>query len=87
MDKQPEDSPPEHMDVLPENWLALQIFLQCQTQWRVIAGMGGAFYQGLDYPSVDVVIRLQAPKKKRRKTFQAVQLIEQGALSRINEKN
>lgn len=27
-------SEPEHCEVLPENWLTLQIFLSCETQWR-----------------------------------------------------
>lgn len=71
---------------MPENWLALQVFLQCQTQWRIIAGMAGAFYQGLDYQSVETVIRFQVKKKKRARVFQDIQLIEQGALSKINDK-
>lgn len=83
----PEDATDSPCEVMHENWLALEVFLQCQTQWRMIAGMAGAFYQGLDYPSVETVIRLTLPRKKRRKVFHAVQLIEQGALSAINDKD
>ena len=42
-----------------QNWPTLQIFIQCQTQWRVVLGLGGVLYQGLDYSSVAAVLALQ----------------------------
>jgi hypothetical protein len=84
---QPAINEPEHMEVLPENWKTLQIFLQCQTQWRIIAGMAGAFYQGLDYPSVESVLRMTVKPKNHAKTFRGLQLIEAGALETINKKD
>lgn len=41
----PEDIPPRQFDLWPENWPAIQLFLQFQTQWRT--GMNGP--TGLDY--------------------------------------
>lgn len=29
---------PEHFEVWPENWAALDLFLRCQTQWRTDNG-------------------------------------------------
>lgn len=72
--------------MLPENWQALEIFLACQTQWRIVAGMGGVFYQGLDYPALMAVIKLHSKPKHRKALFKAVQMIEQGALECINHK-
>ncbi len=42
----PEDYEPDPVDVWPENWDAVSLFADLQTQWRV-AGMGG--FIGLDY--------------------------------------
>jgi hypothetical protein len=29
---------PEHFDVWPENWPAVELFMRCQTQWRTDNG-------------------------------------------------
>lgn len=49
-----EARPPEHFEVWPENWSAVDLFLRCQTQWRM--GIDGR--SGLDYPAVLAVGRL-----------------------------
>lgn len=69
--------------VHPKNWLAFLIFMDCFTQWRVVAGMGGIAYQGLDYPSVWTVIKAHRCKKPWR-VFRQIQYLETGALSEIN---
>jgi hypothetical protein len=80
-------SEPEHFEVLPDCWSALELFLALQGQWRVVAGFGGVFYQGLDYPAVESLLRLKiSSKKKRARLFDQIRLIEQGALSTINDK-
>jgi hypothetical protein len=76
--------PPQTFTVHPDNWLAFMVFRACQTQWRMVVGMSGALYQGLDYPSVLAV--LDAWKvKKRKKVFRQIVLIETGALSVIHD--
>jgi len=65
--------------------VAFQVFEMCQTQWRIVTGMSGAFYQGLEYPSVIAVIN-SLDIKKPNKVFNHVRLIEAGALSEINVK-
>ena len=49
--KRPE---PQAFKVWPENWPAVELFLRCQTQWRV-SQFGRV---GLDYPAVIVLARL-----------------------------
>lgn len=44
-------------EVWEQNWESMRAFLACQTQWRVVAGYGGAEWLGLDYSGVDVVLR------------------------------
>lgn len=68
--------------MLPENWEALNLFLQCSTQWRH-AGMTG-IRTGLDYPSVEAVIRMTGVEDPAG-TFSQLQQIEQGALEAMQE--
>lgn len=77
--------PPETFIVHPDNWLAFLVFKACQTQWRVVVGMSGSIYQGLDYPSVLAVMDAWNVKK-RKKVFRQITLIETGALSVIHDK-
>lgn len=82
----PVSSEPDCFEVLPDCWPALDLFLALQGQWRVVAGFGGVFYQGLDYPAVESLLRLKVSgKKKRAQRFDEIRLIEQGALKTINE--
>lgn len=67
------------------NWIALEVFRSCVTQWRVVSGMGGIALQGLDYPSVDFVMRMLRVKSPR-KIFKKLQFIERGYLEKVNEK-
>lgn len=45
----PAAKPKNETDIMPRNWPSLLAFLNCQTQWRAIATMGGLIWQGLDY--------------------------------------
>lgn len=47
----------ELCDVWPEHWDAVQVFCACDTQWIVLLGLGGLYYQGLDYQRVAGVAR------------------------------
>lgn len=82
--ERPPEPDPEHFYVHPSNWTAFQIFEACRTQWRLVVGMSGVLYQGLEYPSVMAVITAWGVKNPR-KVFRQVRLLEIGALSVINE--
>lgn len=62
--------------ILSENLPALDLFLACQTQWRV-AGMAG-MPMGLDYVAVDIVRRELGLKASD--VMWRVRAIEAGAL-------
>lgn len=47
----PRDDAPDLVEVYPEHWTALSVFLAMQTQWRV--GFGGE--TGLDYSALPMV--------------------------------
>jgi len=69
--------------VWAEHEAALEIFLACSRQWRVIVGMGGAAYQGLDLASVAAAMEIHAIDDRRECLYQ-VQQIEAGALEMLN---
>ena len=50
----PADDRNDYLEVLPENWEAVQMFMRCQTQWRT--GLAGPL--GLDYGAVRWLLRL-----------------------------
>lgn len=79
-------SNPKEFDVWIENKPALDVFLSCQTQWRVIAGVGACIYQGLDYAALNSVIDRKVKRKRREQVFDDVRLIEAGALTELNRK-
>ena|GEM_PF-1479024 len=69
-----------------EHWPALELFLAMRTQWRVVAGMGGAHHQGIDYTA------LYGHPKFARLGFDEqdallaqIQHIEAGALDALND--
>jgi hypothetical protein len=67
---------PKNFEVLPENWEAVQMFLRCQTQWR-ISGMGGLI--GLDYGAVAWLLRLYRAKDQRS-LLEDLQIMEAAVL-------
>lgn len=46
--------------VWPQHWHAAQVFLGLATQWRVVAGMVGLLYTGLDYGAMQPVLEEHA---------------------------
>ncbi|UBU50403.1 DUF1799 domain-containing protein [Cobetia amphilecti] len=66
-----------------EHLTALDVFLSCRTQWRVISGMSGAHHQGLDYSALESVMRMKAIEDPGG-TLVQIQHIEAGALEVMN---
>lgn len=69
--------------VLPENWPAINLFLQCQTQWNFISGMS-VQRTGLNYQAVESVMRLCYADQNQTDLFNRLQVIEQEALKIFN---
>jgi hypothetical protein len=61
------------------------IWGKCETQWRVVAGMDGIVYIGLDYPAVQLVLDLETDKANHREIWQALRLIESESLEVLNK--
>ncbi|WP_336606095.1 DUF1799 domain-containing protein [Chromohalobacter sp. TMW 2.2271] len=72
-------------ELWPEHREAFETFCACATQWRVIAGMGGAIHQGIDYTALESVMRMRGIEDQAA-SFEQIRLIESGALGVINKR-
>lgn len=67
-------------ELSPREWRAWEVFDACWTNWRVIAGLGDVYWQGLDYAAVDVAMRMVGVSKKHwRDVFWMVRVLEDEA--------
>lgn len=65
----------------------MQVFRAMTTQWRVVSTLRGIKYMGLDYASLDRVLRAlrRTPHRQRYRTlFLQLQQIEAEALDLLN---
>lgn len=68
---------PPVVEVWPENWPAVDLFVRVGTQWRV--GMGGA--SGLDYNVVwRMIDRLRLGAEQEDDLFEDIQHLEREAM-------
>lgn len=74
--------PGDICEVLPANWPSVMAWLDCETQWRAVAGRAGIIWLGLDYQAVDVVLRRTAAPDG---VFADLQLMERIALDVMSE--
>lgn len=70
------------IDVEPDNWATVMLFLRLQTQWR--HGFGGA--TGLDYPAVFQTMDRLRIADTDGLIFEGLQVMELGALRAMTEK-
>lgn len=85
LEREEEDRAPESFAVWPENWDALELFLACDTQWRVVQGMGASRVLGFDYQGVEIVMRHVGTKRaERTKRFAQLQVMERAAANAMN---
>jgi hypothetical protein len=76
----PEPEAPDHFEVWPENWPAVEMFLRCQTQWRTT--MAGVC--GLDYAAVQWLFRLYEVKDQPA-VLESLQVMEAMAVKILNK--
>lgn len=68
------------VDVWPDNWQSVLLFIDLGTQWRV--GMTG--YVGLDYSAVPVVMTLRGiEQSEREQAFSDIRVMESAVLDHL----
>ncbi|CAN7438194.1 DUF1799 domain-containing protein [Acidovorax sp. LjRoot118] len=74
-------------ELWPEHQQAWEVFLDCGRQWRVIAGQGGVYFQGLEATAVESSFRIQGvPRKDWRTVRSQVQVLEDEAAEILNDR-
>lgn len=82
-----EQAEPEKIEVWAEHVEAFDLFIACSSQWRIVAGMSGVFYQGLDASALAATMNMLGIEQgHRRERLQQVRQIESGALEMMNKK-
>lgn len=72
----------DEFEVFPDNWLAVSVFTDLSTQWRV--GFAGPV--GIDYTAIEPVLRLRGVKRQEwRRLFDDLQVMETEALTVFKE--
>ncbi len=77
-----DDEETDAIAIMTTAWNSVIAFLECQSQWRVAAGLAGIVWLGLDYSACRLVLDdLQAPAD----TFADLRFMEDAALKVLNE--
>ena len=80
--------PASEVEIWPEHWPAIELFLACGTQWRMRvqpAGMGASLSVpcGLDYVAVEMVARVRGVGLTAD-VLEALQVIEMTIVSEVS---
>ncbi len=79
------DESVHEIEVWESNWLALEVFSACLSQFTLVLGMSGARYTGLPTPSIAAVMAMRAiPLADQWELLQSVQIMERAALKEMN---
>ena len=81
-----QDGGDEDFQIWPENADALRAFLFASTQWRVVAGMGGVVWMGLEQEALERAFR-RHPPADLDDAWWAAQVIEAEAVRLRNEES
>lgn len=76
--------PDPNAGVWPENVAAVEAFLVCSSQWRMVDGMSGMRVIGLDYAGVKAGLEL-AGIEVTPDLWSDIRLVEAGARTAMNE--
>ena len=73
---------PDAFEVWAENEVPLRLFLDCETQWRLVPGMSGGTWQGFDYAGVRAMLEVREVAH-RKAVFEDLMLMERAALGAL----
>ena len=78
----------EVFEVWEDNWESFLFFLDVSNQWFVESGFNEREYLGLNYPSIESIIRTFQPvkKNKRQGLYRDLRTIELAALPILNKR-
>lgn len=79
---------PEAFEIWPENQLIAEVFLALETEWRLLVGPGGVYYQGLRRSAMKDTIELMGIERGEwPDLFYGLRIMEATAQKILNEKD
>lgn len=78
------EAPADDFKPWPWHRDAMKLFGGMRTQWRLVAGLGGVIYIGLDYSGLAAVEERLGLAGRGQELFDQLQGIERGALDYLN---
>ena len=81
-DDDPDAGLADAFEVYEQNWDSVMFFIRVRAQWNVISGMERVHWLGLNYAGVKA--RMPKSKKKRKKLWAALDVMEAAALEVLN---
>lgn len=80
-----EISPSRDFEIWPENEAVVSLFMMLQTQWISKLTSKGLIYIGLNYQSVEFILKIEGIKDQRE-AFHELRIMEAAALHILNSK-
>ena len=74
----------DQIEIMAQNLISFRVWKAVETQWRIVAGMGGVAWNGLDYVALDVVLR-RTGIENADDVFADIMLMEEEALAAFAE--
>lgn len=79
---------PDEYELPPELWPAWECFIATWNQWRIVAGLIGIYYDGIDHTALASTMDMLGVKQaKRRDVFIHVRILESEAKRLRNERD
>ena len=79
-----EDEPASVIELWPEHVQPFRLFTECETQWRLVVGMSGVRYQGLDYTALHALMQIYGVNNMSH-CLRCIRTLERGALKVFNK--
>lgn len=85
-DGEEDGSDDNDVELGPEDWRAWQVFIACRRAWRIVAGMGGIWYEGIDPSAVLSTLQmLRIPSKHWPDLHFRLSILEDEARNHLNK--
>lgn len=69
----------------PENAPVWDVWLAMEGQWRVVAGLSGWRYVGLEYASINIAIEMAGAEAHRAVVLRGLRIMQRAALEAFSE--
>lgn len=85
LDTEAGEEPLDAPEIWPENERAVRIFLHCGDSWDIVAGLAGAYYQGIKVEAVRAVMLIsRVPLAEQLELLADVRAMAAGAKEVLN---